>query len=428
MKTGPLNPRTSDPDFFGAPGAFLITVGLPAVVFALYFICNHKGCPAIGWTDIEFYKDQLTRTTLISWKSASVYLAWFSSLAILDRIVPGEVIQGTVLRDGTRLTYKFNGKLVTLLLFVVLIVRWVQTEGAMPELAYIYDHLVELMNVTIIFSFVFATLLYISSFLHSKEPILAEGGNTGNPVFDWFIGRELNPSIGDFDLKVFCEMRPGLLLWLLINLSMAHHQYLTLGHVTDSMILVCLFQGYYVVEGTFYEKGLVSMMDIMTDGFGFMLMFGDLSLVPFTYTLQARYLADHPVHLGISGVIGVLAVYAVGLLIFRLSNNQKNAFKQGHPSTKHLKYIQSETGSKLIISGWWGLSRHINYLGDWIMAWAFSLPTGFNTPIPYYYVLYFAILLIHRERRDEAKCSSKYKKTWQEYKKLVPARIIPGIY
>ena len=35
-------------------------------------------------------------------------------------------------------------------------------------------------------------------------------------------------------------------------------------------------------------------MDIIHDGFGFMLVFGDLVWVPFTYTLQARYLADRP--------------------------------------------------------------------------------------------------------------------------------------
>lgn len=35
-------------------------------------------------------------------------------------------------------------------------------------------------------------------------------------------------------------------------------------------------------------------MDITTEGFGFMLAFGDLTWVPFTYSLQARYLVDHP--------------------------------------------------------------------------------------------------------------------------------------
>lgn len=35
-------------------------------------------------------------------------------------------------------------------------------------------------------------------------------------------------------------------------------------------------------------------MDIIHDGFGFMLAFGDLVWVPFVYSLQAFYLVGHP--------------------------------------------------------------------------------------------------------------------------------------
>ena len=48
-------------------------------------------------------------------------------------------------------------------------------------------------------------------------------------------------------------------------------------------------------------------MDITTDGFGFMLAFGDLVWVPFTYTLQARYLVDHPVELSYQQIALILA-------------------------------------------------------------------------------------------------------------------------
>jgi len=42
------------------------------------------------------------------------------------------------------------------------------------------------------------------------------------------------------------------------------------------------------------------------------------------------------------------------------------------------------------------------------MALAWSLPTGFDTPVTYFYVIYFAVLLIHRQRRDDEKCETKY--------------------
>jgi hypothetical protein len=42
------------------------------------------------------------------------------------------------------------------------------------------------------------------------------------------------------------------------------------------------------------------------------------------------------------------------------------------------------------------------------MALAWCLPTGFDTPVTYFYVIYFAALLIHRQRRDDEKCENKY--------------------
>lgn len=422
-----LNPGTKEADFGGTAGALAISIGLPVLTNVLYLACNENGCPRT-WSSVQPYLDMLKEMTLMSFEAWAAYLAWFFGLILLDRIVPGQEAEGTVLRDGTRLKYTFNGTAITGILAGVLATRAYQTQWQLPELAFIYDHLLELANVTVVFSFLLATYVYVASFLHEKEPVLALGGNTGSPIFDWFIGRELNPRIGLFDIKTFCEMRPGLFLWALINLSMAHHQYWKFGYISDSMVLVCVFQIYYVVEGTLYESGILGMIDITTDGFGFMLAFGDLTYVPFTYTMQSRFLADHPVDLGYLGVAGVLVVYLTGLYIFRSSNNEKNAFKTGQPSAKHLKYITSKTGSKLITSGWWGTARHINYFGDWIMAWAMCLSTGFSTPLPYFFVPAFGVLLIHREQRDEAKCSEKYQETWMEYKKRVPWRIIPYVY
>ena len=41
-----------------------------------------------------------------------------------------------------------------------------------------------------------------------------------------------------------------------------------------------------------------------------------------------------------------------------------------------LKTIHTATGKNLLVSGWWGFVRHPNYLGDLIMALAWSLPCG----------------------------------------------------
>jgi hypothetical protein len=44
-----------------------------------------------------------------------------------------------------------------------------------------------------------ARLRYLGSFL--KGRLLSEGGTSSNWIYNFFMGRELNPRIGTFDLK-----------------------------------------------------------------------------------------------------------------------------------------------------------------------------------------------------------------------------------
>jgi delta14-sterol reductase/lamin-B receptor len=170
-------------------------------------------------------------------------------------------------------------------------------------------------------------------------------------------------------------------------------------------------------------------MDITTDGFGFMLVLGDLAWVPFTYSVQARYLVKHDPHLSYTALAVILAIHMFGYLVFRGSNGQKDAFRRNpnDPALAHLTFLQTKRGTKLLTSGWWGMARKINYTGDWIMGVTWCLVCGFDSIVPYYYAIYFLILLVHRSIRDDHMCHGKYGDDWQTYKKLVPYRFVPGV-
>jgi len=60
-------------------------------------------------------------------------------------------------------------------------------------------------------------------------------------------------------------------------------------------------------------------------------------------------------------------------------------------------------------------------------AFFWSCATGFSFFAPFFYVIFLTILLTHRAFRDEAKCSKKYGEYWEEYRDLVPYKIIPGV-
>jgi len=293
-------------------------------------------------------------------------------------------------------------------------------------------------------------------------------------VYDWFMGRELNPRIvipliGEIDIKQWCELRPGMLGWILFDCAWIAQQYRNYGYVTDSIVFVSASQALYIIDSWWNESSILTTIDIITEGFGFMLAFGDLGWLPFIYSMQARYLSVHPVTLGPFGMALMMAILGLAFWIFRSANSEKNAFRRDPtaPAVAHLKYIETKAGSKLLVSGWWGVARHINYLGDWLQVWPYCLPTGLAgytiltagtivdtatagagpvftmldgrqvvqgaarglaIPLTYFYVIYFAVLLIHRDSRDDERCARKYGKDWAKYRELVRWKIIPGIY
>jgi delta14-sterol reductase len=373
-----MNPQTKEFEFGGPLGTTFITALLPCTVYGLFYACNGNGCPANYTSPFRNTADEV-----FSLSAMTACLAWFAFCVAAWYLLPGTWIKGTKLRNAKVLDYKINAW-NTFILTNVVMLTMLKVYGFAPFI-WIADHYLSLATSAIIFSTGMSFYLYSTSF--NKDRLLAEGGNSGNIIYDWFIGRELNPRIGSFDLKSFCELRPGLIGWFILDVSLAIKQYSLLGHVTDSMVLVVLFQTYYVMDALYNEPAIFTTMDIIMDGFGFMLAFGDMVWVPFTYSLQARYLVHFPKHLGFFYTALILAVKILGFVIFRGANSQKNAFRTNpeDPSVKHITYIETEAGTRLMTGGWWGMARHINYFGDWLMGLAWCLPTGFDTPITYFY-------------------------------------------
>ena len=160
------------------------------------------------------------------------------------------------------------------------------------DLVWLHAHFLQLMVASMLLCALVSCCLYAASF--GKGRHLAAEGQSGVPVYDFFMGRELNPRLWGIDVKEFFELYPGLIGWLVLDMGMAAKQLQTLGHIQLPMVLVCAFHTLYVADSMWHEESILTTMDITTDGLGFMLVFGDLAWVPFTYCLQARYLADHP--------------------------------------------------------------------------------------------------------------------------------------
>lgn len=480
-----------------------MSFGLPILLYLFTFACNDvSGCPAPSLLspktiDLEQLKREVGWPAdgimgLGSWRVTGWTLAYYFFNAVLYRVLPATVADGVELSSGGRLKYRmnstdpplkpeitlkadntdflgFNSIIFTL---VVCLAGTIQQGANFPVWTFITDNYLQLLTTNILISYALATFVYVRSFSVKASGSaglreLAAGGHTGNMMYDWFIGRELNPRVtlpllGEIDIKEFMELRPGMLGWILFNCAFIAKQYRTYGFVTDSISFITIVQALYVLDGVFMEPAILTTMDITTDGFGCMLAFGDLVWVPFFYSLQTKYLSVYPVKLGPVYLTGITALLLTGFSIFRLANSQKNTFRTNpdDPRVAHLTYIETKTGSRLITSGWWGVARHINYFGDWIQAWPYCLPTGmagylivtagsnvegafkmldgreviqdaargWGMIFTYFYVVYFAVLLIHRDGRDDEKCHRKYGEDWEKYKKIVRWKIVPYIY
>lgn len=162
-----------------------------------------------------------------------------------------------------------------------------------------------------------------------------------------------------------------------------------------------------------------------------MLVFGDFFWIPWVFSVQAPILAVSDAPLTQGWIAFTMLVFVVGFTIFRGSNYQKYQFRlnpKGNIWGRAPRTIQtSQSGKPLLISGWWGIGRKINYLGDILIAFSMAMPCNFSI-LAYMYPIYLTILLIHRAMRDNERCQEKYKDKWDEYCKKVPYMIVPYVY
>lgn len=398
-------------------------IALPPLTYYFWICISRFDGAFIFPTSRQAWSSLLAMLPAPTGASLILYFGWFALQAMLQVAAPGKVLQGLPLADGSRLSYRMNGWFSFCSTFVV--------AGALVATGWIsptvlYDQFGPLLTTANLFAFALAVFMYLLG-KRSRTP----ERRSGNLLYDYFLGTALNPRIGSFDLKLFCESRPGLILWVLIDLSMAAEQYRRQGAVTTPMLLVIAFQFLYVADYFFYEEAILTTWDIRYENFGWMLCWGDLVWVPFTYTLQASYLVYHTHELPMWATAAIVGLNMMGYWIFRASNLQKHRFRKDPDRLvwgKKPQYLETSRGSLLLTSGWWGISRHMNYCGDLLMALAWCLPALFEHPLPYFYVVYVTILLLHRERRDHATCLAKYGADWTSYCSNTRWRIIPGIY
>lgn len=401
---------------------------LPFTVLLLNMMCSSTACNRHQhiFDDLPSFQQEFYASLPLLPQALLIETVWLLFHFVFYHVPVGDLKSGLPLRNGETLSYHMNalhamitscGGVAALHYFEIV------------DIAVLATMWIPLIVASIIIATVISVFVYVHSF-RSKKVLLALGGNSGWKIYDFFVGRELNPRPFGLDVKFVCELRPGLIGWVVLcwGLLMKAVQ---LGTVGPELIALTLMQTVYVVDALWFESAILSTMDIAFDGFGFMLAFGDLTWVPFLYTLQSKYAVYNAPQLPTYQAVILCALWAVGYAVFRGANLEKDRFRRDPKdrAVKHLKVMKTSAGKSLIISGYWGICRHPNYVGDWLMTLAMSLLCGQGAVIPYFQPVYFLILLVHRQLRDEEQMLHKYgKKDWEAFCEKVPYRLIPGVY
>lgn len=345
----------------------------------------------------------------------------YAIITLLYYLLPGKWIKGYVKHEKTNevLHYRLNGIYVlaisVILWFLLGYLGWVPYDWLYTVRWY---SLAGAIVMGLLFSFIM---------------VLPHPSTGKSFLIDILLGRLKNPQLqnGRFDTKIWLYLIGAVMLQLNV-LSFAAHHYQTFNAINPGVMLCAAMLTYFVWDYLSFEKVHLYTYDFIAERVGLKLGFGCLTFYPYFYLISLWASVDMqnpgiPMWLTLSFAV----LFFCGWSLARGANMQKYYFKtQPEKSFLGISPQTLQDGDKaILINGFWGLSRHINYLGEIIMGSAIALSVGYPGMLwVWLYPLYYVVLLFTRQWDDDNICSKKYGPLWDAYKSKVKYRIIPFIY
>lgn len=341
-------------------------------------------------------------------------------------LLPARGVQGYATdTHGKRLTYRLNG-LYTLLVYLCV---WYIAARNGYSWTQFYTHLWIFMFSSCILGLIFSAL-----FVFSVHPPPDSKGI----LVDFFNGRAANPQLRIFgrilDMKMAAYLVGAINLELNILSAFMKHRTIHSVDPNPGITLYTVLFSLWVVDYCFFEHPHLYTYDFVAENLGFKITWGCLCFYPYLYPIGILAIAEKanpqpPTWL----LILSAATFFSGWILSRGANNQKWYFKMD-PRQTFLgikpKIIQSKDGKQRVLcSGFWGVARHVNYLGELLIATGLTMSLGhLNDWRPWSYVVYYILLLLPRQLDDDKRCEERYGDVWREYCEKVPWRIVPWVY
>jgi len=382
--------------------------------------------------------DQIVTYASPTWSTFAIYWTFLVIEGWMAAYLPGLEIKGLPIpsRNGERLVYRCNG--ITAWYLSLIAIAILHFSGVFP-LETIYTQFGSFMITAMISANIVALIVYFGAKATGNAERMS-----GSFLYDFFMGAWLNPRVGPLDLKMWAEVRVSWLTLFLLTCSGAAHQYATYGTLSTPMIFMVVAHFLYTNACMKGEECIPTTWDIFYEKWGWMLVFWNLAGVPFVYCFNSMYIASRPpFEHSIPYTVFCFALLFGAYYVWDTAQSQRNRFRmklngsyvkrKAFPqlpwgTLENPRYLDTEAGSKLLVDGWWRYARKIHYTADILMALSWGLICGLDHFLPYLYVTFFVVMILHRAGRDISRCKKKYGPDWDRYCEEVPYLFIPYLF
>ena len=259
------------------------------------------------------------------------------------------------------------------------------------------------------------------------------------------MGHELYPRIcnGLVDLKQLLIARFGITLWGLFALSFAFKaaelapegEGVPYGQAVSSSLMLV-----YIAKFYWWERWYMHAADIQVDRLGFMMCWGPLCFMPLVHTLQNLFLVSR----------GGLQLSRGGAVLYLLLGNAKTLVNYDADTQRHRACLgrqvprlgkpcqgaprrildrgRSAAHRSTLMQRLSGLSHATSIICQISSTSSRIVRRLASRVLPHLYFIYLTALLVDRTYRIDARCHAKYGKHGEAYCKMVPYRLIPGVW
>lgn len=347
-------------------------IGFPLLMYYMWIGATYYNgkfpTPSDGESALDFAR-KMGRMVYIgafpSLKAWAMYWIFFIFEAACYLYLPGVWTKGKPLphEGGKQLDYYCSGMWS---LYTTIAVTAALHFSGIFKLYEVIDEFGPVMSVAIISGFIVSFAAYFSALYRGAQHRM-----TGYPVYDFFMGAELNPRAFDIlDFKMFFEVRLPWYMLFLISLGTAARQYEQFGYVSGEVGFLVMAHFLYANACAKGEECIVPTWDMYYEKWGFMLIFWNMAGVPLSYCHCTIFLANRApeVYHWNRYVLSVLyGTYLFVYWVWDTANSQKNRFRhkeRGGDFTRKTfpqlpwqvvenpRTIKTETGDSILVDGW----------------------------------------------------------------------------